>query len=95
MERSGDRKLFHSFDEMMEQPFWRRVLPWWWSLVIMLGPLLRIATGSTRGWWLGVDLVLLVAIGVSIVVDVRRRRRRREASAPAMAASDSRAGEQT
>ena len=58
------------------RPWWKRVLPWWLSLVLALGPVLRVASGASRGWLLLLDALLLALVAGSVVVDVRRRRRR-------------------
>lgn len=87
-----DRGPLHSFDEMRAQPFWKRVPPWWWSVILMLGPTLRIATGRTGGWLLAIELGLFVACGGYVLVDIRRRLERRRSDGSAVAAASSRTG---
>jgi hypothetical protein len=67
--------LVRSYTAWRAQPWHRRVLPWWLSTLLLLGPLGRELSGAAHGWAHVADGLFVLVIFFEIYRDLRRRRR--------------------
>jgi len=66
--------LFKKYDQWMAQPWWRRTLPWWWSLTSITVAAGRLIAGA-HDWPRVGSIVVILLFTIELLRDLRRRRR--------------------